>query len=306
MTKINQAPQAVVMIRPHHFTSNPQTMQDNAFQQACSENNPNNRAYVEVSNAVQALELAGVKVHLFEDTSTDTPDSVFPNNWFSTHSDGQLVVYPMYAPNRRQEIRRDIIDFLSAHYQVSAVNDYSDLTTEEVFLEGTGSMVIDHQSKVAYAVESKRTNANLVNQVCEQLGLQAEIFNAYDKNEVSVYHTNVLMCVATDFVMICLDMVPEHQRAHLTNRFAQSGHTVITLSYEQIQHFCGNAIELQGSTGRILALSTTAYRALLPEQIAVIEKSAKLVAIDIPTIEAAGGSVRCMIAGIHFNNSTSG
>ncbi|MDP4488224.1 arginine deiminase-related protein [Pseudoalteromonas piscicida] len=302
MTTIFQAPRAVVMIRPHHFTSNPQTMQDNAFQQACSENNPNNRAYVEVSNAVQALELAGVKVHLFEDTSTDTPDSVFPNNWFSTHSDGQLIIYPMYALNRRLEIRRDIIDFLSAHYQVTNINDYSHLTAEEIFLEGTGSMVIDHQAKVAYAVESKRTNAVLVNQVCEQLGLEAEIFNAYDKNKVSVYHTNVLMCVATDFAMICLDMVPEYQRAQLINRFTQSGHTLIALSYQQIQHFCGNAIELQGSMGRVLALSTTAYQALLPEQIAVIEKSAKLVAIDIPTIEAAGGSVRCMIAGVHLNN----
>ncbi|RRS10541.1 amidinotransferase [Pseudoalteromonas sp. J010] len=302
MTTVFQAPQAVVMIRPHHFTSNPQTMQDNAFQQACSENNPNNRAYVEVSNAVHALELAGVKVHLFEDTSTKTPDSVFPNNWFSTHSDGQLTIYPMYAPNRRLEVRSDIIDFLRAQYQVTNINDYSHLTAEEIFLEGTGSMVIDHQTKVAYAVESKRTNTDLVNQVCQQLGLQAEIFNAYDKNQVSVYHTNVLMCVATDFAMICLDMVPEHQRTKLVACLTQSGHTLIELSYEQIQHFCGNAIELQGSTGRILALSTTAYRALFPEQITVIEKSAKLVAIDIPTIEAAGGSVRCMIAGVHLNN----
>ena len=300
MTSAVQAPNAVVMIRPHHFISNPQTMQDNAFQQHCSDMHPSQRAYMEVTQAVQQLELQGVKVHLFEDMTTATPDSVFPNNWFSTHSDGQLITYPMYAPNRRLEIRQDIIDFLAANYQMTQHHDFSHLVAQEVFLEGTGSMVIDHAHGVAYAVESKRTNRELVASICQQLGLHAMVFNAFDDNNMPVYHTNVLMCVATEFVMLCLDMVPAYQQGELLAQFEQNGLQGINLSVAQIKQFCGNAIELQGSSGRVLALSTTAFAALSEAQKAQISASAKLVAIDIPTIESAGGSVRCMIAGIHL------
>ncbi|KPZ58352.1 MULTISPECIES: citrulline utilization hydrolase CtlX [Pseudoalteromonas] len=302
MSYIKQAPSAVVMVRPHHFTSNPQTMLDNTFQSTCNSQNQSQHAFDEVTNAVKLLQNEGVTVHLFEDEHTHTPDSVFPNNWFSTHQSGELVMYPMYAENRRLEYRKDIIDFLTNHYKVLSVTDYSFLAKENAFLEGTGSLVIDHPHKLAYAVESKRTTKTVVNTVCEQLKLKPVVFNAYDKQGTAVYHTNVLMCVATEFAMISLDMVPNSQHKQLTNHFIQSHLEVINLTNEQISSFCGNAIELQGTNGRILALSQTAFNALTTEQKAAIQKTAKLVPLPIPTIESAGGSVRCMIAGIHLQS----
>ncbi|TMO75021.1 amidinotransferase [Pseudoalteromonas sp. S3785] len=302
MSYIKQAPSAVVMVRPHHFTSNPQTMLDNTFQSTCNSQNQSQHAFDEVTNAVKLLQNEGVTVHLFEDEHTHTPDSVFPNNWFSTHQSGELVMYPMYAENRRLEYRKDIIDFLTDHYRVLPVTDYSFLAKENAFLEGTGSLVIDHPHKFAYAVESKRTTKTVVNTVCEQLRLKPVVFNAYDKQGTAVYHTNVLMCVATEFAMISLDMVPNSQHKQLTNHFIQSHLEVINLTNAQISSFCGNAIELQGTNGRILALSQTAFNALTTEQKAAIQKTAKLVPLPIPTIESAGGSVRCMIAGIHLQS----
>ena len=302
MSHVNQAPSAVVMVRPHHFTSNPQTMLDNAFQSECLAPNQSEQAYSEVTNAVKLLKNEGVKVHLFEDEQTQTPDSVFPNNWFSTHQSGELIIYPMFVENRRLEYRKDIIDFLTDHYKVSSVTDYSFLSKENSFLEGTGSLVIDHQNKLAYAVESKRTTKSVVNTICEQLKLSPIVFNAYDEQGTAVYHTNVLMCIATKFVMISLNMVPIEQHAQLAKHFLKSHHQVIDLTLEQINNFCGNAIELQGKNGRILALSQTAFNALTPAQITVIQKTAKLVPLPIPTIESAGGSVRCMIAGVHLQN----
>lgn len=211
-------------------------------------------------------------------------------------------MYPMYAENRRLEYRKDIIDFLTNHYKVLSVTDYSFLAKENAFLEGTGSLVIDHPHKLAYAVESKRTTKTVVNTVCEQLKLKPVVFNAYDEQGTAVYHTNVLMCVATEFAMISLNMVPNSQHKQLTSHLIQSHLEVINLTNAQISSFCGNAIELQGTNGRILALSQTAFNALTTEQKAAIQKTAKLVPLPIPTIESAGGSVRCMIAGIHLQS----
>ncbi|CAH9053384.1 hypothetical protein PSECIP111854_01160 [Pseudoalteromonas sp. CIP111854] len=298
----SQTPNAVVMIRPHHFVSNPQTMHDNAYQVAAESQNSCIKAYQEVTGVAKLLTDAGVIVHLFEDETKLTPDSVFPNNWFSTHGDGQLLTYPMYAPNRRAERRNDIIEFLKQHYRVSKLTDFSDLTRNNLFLEGTGSMVMDHYHKTAYAVESKRTCAKLVAKVCKQLGYQAHIFKAIDEQGMAVYHTNVLMCVASNFVMIGLDMVPKEQQASLLERFAQHKKEVIVLSNSQIAQFCGNAIELKGKHGRVLALSHTACDALTMEQKNIIESSARLLPMSIPTLESAGGSIRCMLAGVHLQN----
>ena len=302
MSLTKQAPSAVVMVRPHHFTSNPQTMLDNAFQSECEVKNESEQAFKEVTHAVELLQNEGVTVHLFEDEQTHTPDSVFPNNWFSTHQNGQLIIYPMFVENRRLEYRKDIIDFLTDHYKVAVVTDYAHLAKENSFLEGTGSLVLDHQYKLAYAVESKRTTRSVVNTVCNLLSFKPVVFNATDEQGIAVYHTNVLMCVASKFVMIGLNMVPEDQRSELVGHFLQSHHEVIDLSVEQINNFCGNAIELQAKNGRILALSQTAYNALTAEQIIAIQKTAKLMPLPIPTIESAGGSVRCMIAGVHLQS----
>ncbi|MBQ4860649.1 amidinotransferase [Pseudoalteromonas sp. MMG013] len=299
MNKVH-APNAVVMMRPHHFTSNPQTMMDNTFQICIKGRDVAKQAYLEVTRVAEQLMVAGVMVHLFEDESDKTPDSVFPNNWFSTHSNGSVVVYPMYAENRRLEIRQDVLDYLSEHYEVKQTIDYSNRVNREVFLEGTGSMVLDHNNSAAYVVESKRSNRELVEQVCTELAVEPVIFNAYDANKVPVYHTNVVMCVADQFVMVGLDMVPKHQQPRLLAHFRNNNLKVIKLSNTQVNQFCGNAIELQGRNNKILALSQTAFSALSLEQIEVLEEFVELLPIDISTVESAGGSVRCMVAGVHL------
>jgi hypothetical protein len=297
-----QAPAAVVMVRPHHFTINTQTAADNAFQVEISEGADHAAcAYQEITRAAEVLRDLGVGVHLFEDAGTDTPDAVFPNNWFSTHAGGHIAIYPMKAPNRRKERRADIIELLKRQYRVQDVIDYSGLEPDGLFLEGTGSMVLDHVDRVAYAVKSDRTNPVALERFCTHFNFEPIVFPAEDTNGVPVYHTNVLMCVATDFAMIGTDlMVGPEGWQKVVRRLEQSGRDVIALDRGQIARFAGNAIELQGREGRILALSRTAHAALSREQIARIEASAKIAALDIPTIEMAGGSVRCTLAGIHL------
>ncbi len=297
-----QAPAAVVMVRPHHFTINTQTAADNAFQVEISEGADHAAcAYQEITRAAEVLRDLGVGVHLFEDAGTDTPDAVFPNNWFSTHAGGHIAIYPMKAPNRRKERRADIIELLKRQYRVQDVIDYSGLEPDGLFLEGTGSMVLDHVDRVAYAVKSDRTNPVALERFCTHFNFEPIVFPAEDTNGVPVYHTNVLMCVATDFAMIGTDlMVGPEGWQKVVRRLEQSGRDVIALDRGQIACFAGNAIELQGREGRILALSRTAHAALSREQIARIEASAKIAALDIPTIEMAGGSVRCTLAGIHL------
>jgi hypothetical protein len=297
-----QAPSAVVMIRPHHFTVNTETAIDNHFQQNVDLGRDLARpAYDEVTRAAETLGRHGVTVHLFEDEGTETPDSVFPNNWFSTHHGGHVAVYPMKPVNRRQERRSDVIELLKSQYRVQEVIDYSGLEHDGLFLEGTGAMVLDHIDRVAYAIRSDRTDPIVLERFCTHFNFEPMAFDAADGDGHAIYHTNVLMCVATDFVLIGLDMIKqERRRREMVSRLERSGRRVIGLSNEQIVRFAGNAIELQGTNGRILALSMTALAALDAEQIQAISASAEPVALDIPTIERAGGSVRCTLAGIHL------
>lgn len=297
-----QAPAAVVMVRPHHFTVNTQTAADNAFQRdAAGSASHAARGFDEITHAVEALREAGVRVHLFEDEGTETPDAVFPNNWFSTHAGGHIAIYPMKAPNRRKERRADVIELLKREYRVQDVIDYSGLEPDGLFLEGTGSMVLDHIDRVAYAVQSDRTNPVALERFCTHFNFEPIVFPAADGNGVPIYHTNVLMCVATNFALIGAElMVGSEGWQKVVRRLEQSGRDVIALDRDQIARFAGNAIELQAGQGRILALSHTAYEALTRGQIARIEAHARIVALDIPTIELAGGSVRCTLAGIHL------
>lgn len=298
-----QAPSSIVMIRPHHFTINGQTAPDNAFQAdpALAQPDLTQTAYQEITNTCETLRANGVTVHLFEDEGLKTPDSVFPNNWFSTHAGGHMALYPMKAPNRRQERRTDIIEFLKKHYRIQDIIDYSGLEADNLFLEGTGAMVLDHMDRVAYAVQSDRTDPIALERFCTHFNFEPMAFAASDSDGNPIYHTNVLMCIATDFVLIGLDMIENDQRRdEIINRFEASGRTVIPLSNNQIAEFAGNAIELSGTQGRILALSQRAYEALTGDQLALITPSANPVPLAIPTIELAGGSVRCTIAGIHL------
>lgn len=193
-----QAPAAVVMVRPHRFTPNPETAADNAFQQAATEAAARTAqaAYDEVTAAAERLEAEGVRVHLFDDTGErDTPDSVFPNNWFSTHPGGHVALYPMYSPSRRRERRADVIEMLKASYRVQDVIDYTGLEPDGLFLEGTGAMVFDHMARIAYVARSNRADPVLLERFCTHFNFEPMVFDTADEAGRPVYHTNVLMTV---------------------------------------------------------------------------------------------------------------
>ncbi|HKS13127.1 MAG TPA: arginine deiminase-related protein [Pseudomonas sp.] len=294
------------MIRPHAFTPNPETAADNSFQrarpdlaaQAIAE-----AALSEVTQAAGRLEAEGVRVHLFDDRGEhDTPDSVFPNNWFSTHPGGHVALYSMYSKNRRRERRTDVIEMLKHQYRVQDVIDYSGLEQDQLFLEGTGAMVFDHLSRVAYTARSNRADPIALERFSTHFNFEPMVFDTADEHGSPIYHTNVLMCVATAFALVGFESFTDKRRAEeVRDRLIESGRDVIDLTRQQIKEFAGNAIELSGRDGRILALSRRAFNSLTDEQRQRIELSARLVPLDVPTIEMAGGSVRCMIAGIHLS-----
>ena len=301
-----QAPAAVVMVRPQHFTPNPETAADNRFQRQAPIDQAQRiaqAAHQEVGAAAQVLRQHGVRVHLFDDDGRrDTPDSVFPNNWFSTHAGGHVALYPMYSPNRRRERRDDVLDLLKCQYRVQDVIDYTGLVHDGLFLEGTGAMVLDHLERVAYTARSNRAHPLALERFCTQFNYEPMEFGTLAADGCPVYHTNVLMSVATEFALIGLDLIDNPVRAQqIRHRLEQSGREVIVLDPHQIAQFAGNALELTGAEGRLLALSETAFNSLRPPQKAAIERSARLLPLAVPTIELAGGSVRCMLAGIHLS-----
>lgn len=306
-----QAPSAVILVRAQRFVPNPATAADNAFQRDVptgqSDDVTAQQALAEMDALAQALRDAGVRVHVFDDEDHTRPDSVFPNNWISTHAGGMVGVFPMYASNRRHERRSDVLEMLKSAYRVQTIIDYSGLEPDGIFLEGTGAMVLDHVSRVAYAAVSHRADTHVLERFCTDFNYEPMAFEAVDSDGVPVYHTNVIACVGTDVALIALDMIPdEHRREQVRERLAVNGRTVVPLTEEQIREFAGNAVELCGRTPEgkrryIMAMSGRARRSLRPDQIAVIEESCEIVSVDIPTIELAGGSVRCMIAGVHLD-----
>lgn len=310
-----QAPSAVILIRATSFVPNPATAADNAFQAEApagqSAEATSARAMAEMDALAAALREAGVKVHVFDDEDHTRPDSVFPNNWLSTHAGGTVAIYPMYASNRRHERRADVLEMLKSEYRVQAIVDYSGLEPDGIFLEGTGAMVLDHVSRVAYTARSYRADAAVLERFCTDFNYEPMAFDAVDSAGVPVYHTNVIACVGTDVSLIALEMIPDEvRRKQVRERLSVNGRTVVELTEQQIREFAGNAVELCGRTpeGRrryIMAMSARARRSLRPEQVAAIEESCEIIAIDIPTIELAGGSVRCMIAGVHLDRRPS-
>lgn len=306
-----QAPSAVILIRAERFTPNPATAADNAFQSDApkgqSDHDTSVKALAEMDAVAESLRAAGVRVHVFDDEDHTRPDSVFPNNWLSTHAGGYVAVYPMYASNRRHERRADVLEYLKSNYRVQTIVDYSGLEPDGIFLEGTGAMVLDHVSRVAYTARSYRADVAVLERFCADFGYEPMAFDAVDSTGVPVYHTNVIACVGTEVAMIALEMIPdEWRREQVRERLSVNGRQVVELTEQQVQEFAGNAVELCGRTpeGRrryIMAMSARARRSLRPDQIEAIEQSCDIVAVDIPTIELAGGSVRCMIAGVHLD-----
>ncbi|MFT7587587.1 MAG: hypothetical protein ACI9EW_004031 [Cellvibrionaceae bacterium] len=299
-----QAPNAVVMVRPWKFHPNPETTADNAFQQ----NSPVSlaetalQARQEVDQMVAILKKQGVTVHLFDDFGEhDTPDSVFPNNWLTTHQGGHVALHSMYSPSRRRERRQDVVDLLKSKYRVQEVVDYSGLEHDNLFLEGTGVMVLDHLERVAYTSKSNRASDIILERFCSHFQYEPMAFDTADRHGRPIYHTNVMMAVGTQFAVLSLQMiVNENRRREIEMRLKHSGRTIVDLDFEQIKNFASNGLELTGENGKIFVISQRGYTALRPDQISLIEQSARIVPIPVPTIELAGGSVRCMLAGIHL------
>jgi len=293
------------MTRPHNFTVNTETAADNSFQQAATlldAAEVRRLAYAEVTAAAETLQSQGVRVHLFEDEGTTTPDAVFLNNWFTTHPGGHVAIHSMFAPSRRRERRSDIIELLKREYRVQDVIDYSGLEYDDLFLEGTGALVFDHHERVAYVARSNRAHPVLLERFCTHFNYEPVVFDTAGPDGQPIYHTNVLMTIGTDFALVGFDLMTDVARAsEIRTRLEQTGRSIIALTTSQIESFAGNTIELSGTAGRILALSETAFASLTAAQRATIEESATLVPLSVPTIELAGGSVRCMIAGIHLS-----
>jgi hypothetical protein len=302
---IQQSANAVVMVRPCCFYPNPETARDNAFQREVAPDEAgsiSHAAQEEFDRAVELLRGAGVTVHVFEDTAApEKPDAVFPNNWFSTHPDGRVALYPMYSPTRRNERRRDVIDELGKSYRITALVDYSPHEQRGLYLEGTGSLVLDYVNRIAYVSVSKRSDRALVERFCNDFNFEPMLFESVGDDGRPIYHTNVMMCIGSEFALAGLDMIADAgQRATVRHRLEASGRKVIELNRDQIANFAGNALELRNDSEKLLVLSSRAAGALTAEQRNEIERHARLLPLALPTIELAGGSARCMLAAIHL------
>jgi hypothetical protein len=297
-----------MMIRPIAFNYNVQTAINNHYQKIVDPNNNsdqiNSNAQAEFDNLVLKLRSIGINVIVFQDDDKfDTPDSVFPNNWISFHSNGDLALFPMFAINRRQERREDVIGWVEKHdYLINNIIDYSSAEESSIFLEGTGSVVLDRVNRKAYCAVSERSNEDLLIEFCEDFEYTPVIFNAYqtvkDKRNL-IYHTNVMMCVADDFVVICLDCIDDKkERKSVISHLLNDGKEIIEISENQVDSFAGNMLQLIDRNNKpVLVMSESAYNALTDLQKTSINKYAKIVFSPLNTIEAyGGGSARCMMA----------
>ena len=296
-----------MMIKPVSFRYNEQTAESNFYQKIINNLTPEQvqeNALNEFNVFVKKLENLRVNVFVIEDIeSTDTPDSIFPNNWISTHSDGSIFMYPMFARNRRTERRSDIIEYLQNNFVVKNVfNNTSFYENNNLFLEGTGSMVLDRENKIAYASISQRTNKKLLEKWCRKMNYYPISFSSNqiigDKKE-PIYHTNVMMCVAEKYAVICLNTIDnEIEREMIVNSFKESGKEIIEISEEQTYRFAGNMLQVMGDRPYLI-MSTSAYESLTETQIDALEKYNPIIYSSLDTIEACGGgSVRCMMAEI--------
>ena len=301
----SQAANAVLMIRPYAFFSNPLTAESNRFQGQTNLSKDEQQALAlrEFDDFVLILKTAGVEVIQCLDTPLPlTPDAIFPNNWISFHHDGSVILYPMEAENRRTERRRDIIDQLSEknNYLVSKIIDLSHHEKQGRYLEGTGSMVMDHQNQIIYACRSSRTDLSVLNEFAKVINYSTIAFDATDQNGDLIYHTNVMMSIGDKFAAVCLESIDDRsERENVKNELIDSGKELILLSEKQVENFAGNMLLLKNSNGPLLVMSTSAYKSLTIKQKNKFNNHAEILHSDIRTIEMlGGGSVRCMLAEI--------
>ena len=309
MTTTVQSTSRIMMVRPKNFGFNPHTAESNAYQQVLSElssDDVQQKALTEFDVFVNILREAGVTVTVIEDLEHPvTPDALFPNNWISFHIQGKIILYPIMAPNRRNEIRMDIPDYFIQENSSIQLIDFSPLAEEGKFLEGTGSMIMDRVNNIAYASHSDRTDEEVFDLFCQQVGYEGIFFHAVDANGHPIYHTNVMMALGSSFVVICEESIldPE-EKATLRASFKRTGHEVVSISQEQVSQFAGNMLEVRNDRGEIhIVMSKRAFDSLDDSQIQTLEKHGKLLVIPIDIIEVyGGGSVRCMMAEVILPN----
>ena len=297
-----QTTDTVLMIEPVAFGFNEQTAVNNYFQ-IQQEGNVQDEALKEFNAFVEKLRAKDINVITIKDTlEPKTPDSIFPNNWVSFHADGKVVLYPMFAENRRLERRDDIINQIKEQFEVTEVIDYSGAEKYNLFLEGTGSMIFDHDNKLAYGSVSLRLDEGLFRKFCSEFGFQPVVFHSYQnagEERLPIYHTNVMMCVADQFVVICLDCIDdESERNNVIETIKNSGKELIEISEDQMQNFAGNMLQVQNKSGeKFLVMSQSAYKSLNRDQVSAIEKYCEIIYSDLEVIETnGGGSARCMLA----------
>jgi len=299
-----QAAQDILLIKPSGFAYNDETAVSNTFQQITdlSPGMIQQKVAEEFDAFADKLRLKGVNVMVIEDSDFPLkPDAVFPNNWASYHADGTIILYPMCAANRRLEKRPEIISNIRKRYAVNNIIDLSGYELANRFLEGTGSIIFDHISKLAYACISPRTDKGLFEELVKQLNYSPVSFYDHDPAGTEIYHTNVMMCIAEKFAVICLDSISrQEEREFVRQSLLQINHEIITISFHQMKSFAGNMLALQSiNNNDLLAMSQSAFDSLTADQKTVIEKYAEIVPLAIPTIETiGGGSARCMIAEI--------
>ncbi len=299
-----QTASAVAMVRPAAFTFNQETAASNYFQYQPDKQvlSLQQKAIVEFDALVTLLRDNNVDVLVLEDEGgIEKPDAVFPNNWFCCNNN-RLTVFPICALNRRPEKRPELIEILKKKTGICIVKDLSINEKKNIFLEGTGSMVIDHRNRVIFACISARTDKNLLAVYAADNNYGSVIFEAADDQGREIYHTNVLMCIGAGFAVICADAIKEKYRAEVLQHLSETGHESVRISFEQMKAFAGNMLQLINDKNELLlVMSSTAFRSLLPTQINILEQFSRLVIADVSTIESAsGGSVRCMMAELFY------
>ncbi len=294
----------LLMIRPVNFTFNAETAVNNAFQVAGKDLNAQENAAKEFDDFVNVLRANGVDVTVVNDTpEPNTPDSIFPNNWVSFHSNGTVCLYPMFAANRRLERKPGILDVINARFKISKLIDFSYYENQNLFLEGTGSMVLDRDERIAYACISARTNKKVLQDFCKTMGYKGIAFHAVDAGKQQIYHTNVMMCVAEKYVLVCLDAVTiSDEKEELKKVIKESGKKLIEISAEQMNHFAGNMLQVHNKDGeKLLVMSTKAFESLSEAQVKKLKSFNRIIHSGLNTIETnGGGSARCMMAEVHL------
>jgi hypothetical protein len=292
----------ILMIRPVHFAFNAETAVNNAFQVNSSQTGVQEKALAEFDAFVRQLSLQGVDVTVVEDTpAPHTPDAIFPNNWISFHENGIVCLYPMFAANRRKERKPAVLEAVAKKFPVSRTIDLTGYEEQGVFLEGTGSMILDRDHRIAYACLSPRTDTGVLEDFCRRMGYTAMVFHSTDETGMDIYHTNVMMCVADRFVVICLDSIRnETEKKTVMQCIADTGKDMVPISLDQMKQFAGNMLQVQNTRGEpLLVMSSSAYHSLSPAQIDRLSGYNRIIHADLSTIEKnGGGSARCMMAEI--------